>query len=113
MTLQNLRCHPEDGTWALSEPSETPQLTSDLDGGFLKHLSWSPSGSELAVIDASGRITILGLSSTINKPTLSRNAGVDAADDLHAVVGCYWLNLLPNPTSRPVCLKLVLYDGRS
>ncbi|RDW88854.1 hypothetical protein BP6252_00886 [Coleophoma cylindrospora] len=115
LELRNLRCHPEDGTWALSEPSETPPLTSDLEGGPLKHLSWSPSGSELAVIDAAGRITILGLASTINKPTLSRNAGVDVADDLHAVVGCYWLNLPPNPTNRPqtVCNGPAIREGSS
>lgn len=103
--LRNLRRHPDDGSWALSEPTVTPPFTTTLDGGPLKHLSWSPSGSDLAVIDAAGRVTILGLWATLNKPTLHRPSQVDPADDLHRVVGCYWLNLAPLPPARPVCLS--------
>jgi mediator of RNA polymerase II transcription subunit 16 len=80
-----------------------------MDGGPLKHLCWGPTGSELAVIDAAGRVTILSLFSSLNKPTLFRHAQMDPADDLHAVVGCYWLNLAPFPQSRPVSLGVSLY----
>ncbi|KAL3428047.1 RNA polymerase II mediator complex subunit sin4-like protein [Phlyctema vagabunda] len=100
LEFRNLRCHPDDGSWALSEPSETPQLTMDFDGGPLKHLSWSPNGAELAVIDSCGRITILLLSNSINKPTLSRQCHADQPDDLHAVAGCLWLNNSPHPNNR-------------
>lgn len=103
MELRNLRCHPDDGTWALSESHPTPNFTSALDGGPLKHLAWSPTGSDLAVIDAAGRITILSVFASLNKPSLSRNCQVDVADDLHAVVGCFWLNIQPYPPGRPVC----------
>lgn len=102
LELRNLRCHPKDGSWALSEPTTTPPFTNSLDGGPLKHLCWSPTGSELAVIDAAGRVTILGLFSSLNKPTLHRTSQLDPADDLHRVVGCYWLNLAPYPANRPV-----------
>ena len=104
LEFRNLRCNPENGTWALSEPTKTPPLTSNLDGGPLKHICWSPTGSELAVIDAAGRVTILSIFSSLNKPTLSRHCQGDPADDLHGVVGCYWLNLAPYPANRPVCL---------
>jgi mediator of RNA polymerase II transcription subunit 16 len=104
LEFRNLRCSPEDGTWALSEPTKTPPLTSNSDGGPLKHICWSPTGSELAVIDAVGRVTILSIFSSLNKPTLSRHCQVDSADDLHGVVGCYWLNLAPYPANRPVRL---------
>jgi mediator of RNA polymerase II transcription subunit 16 len=104
LEFRNLRCSPEDGNWALSEPTKTPPLTSNLDGGPLKHICWSPTGSELAVIDAAGRVTILSIFSSLNKPTLSRHCQGDPADDLHGVVGCYWLNA-PYPANRPVCLS--------
>lgn len=107
LELRNLRCHPEDGSWTLSEPTTTPPFTATLDGGPLKHLSWSPTGSELAVIDAAGRVTILGLFSSLNKPTLHRASQVDPADDLHRIVGSYWLNLAPYPPNRPVCLCFI------
>ncbi|KAM3071384.1 Mediator of RNA polymerase II transcription subunit 16 [Clarireedia jacksonii] len=94
LELRNLRCHPRDGSWDLSEPTVTPQLTTNLDGGPLKHLSWSPTGSELAVVDSAGRVTILQIFSSLNKPTLARRGQTDsAADDLHAVVGSFWLSL--------------------
>lgn len=102
LELRNLRCHPSDGSWALSEPTATPAFTHIQDGGPLKHLSWSPTGSELAVADSAGRITILGLFSTLNKPTLHRSSQNDPADDLHRLVGSHWLNLAPYPPNRPV-----------
>jgi mediator of RNA polymerase II transcription subunit 16 len=102
--FRNLRCAPENGTWGLSEPTVTPQLTTSMDGGPLKHLCWSPTGSEVAVIDAAGRVNILTIFSSLNKPTLARPSQIDTTDDLHAVVGCYWLNLAPFPQNRPVCI---------
>ena len=105
LEFRNLRCSPENGTWALSEPTKTPPLTPTMDGGPLKHICWSPTGSELAVIDAAGRVTVLSIFSSLNKPTLSRHCQGDPVDDLHGVVGCYWLNLSPYPgANRPVCV---------
>ncbi|KAH6719322.1 mediator of RNA polymeras-like protein II transcription subunit 16 [Leptodontidium sp. MPI-SDFR-AT-0119] len=104
LELRNLRCHPDDGMWALSEPTVTPNFSSSLDGGPLKHISWSPTGTDLAVIDAAGRVTILSVFSSINKPSLSRPCQVDPADDLHGVVGSFWLNQAPYPPGRPTIL---------
>lgn len=103
LELRNLRVNPEDGSWALSEPTLTPSFSAAQDGIPLKHLSWSPTGSDLAVIDASGRVTILDIFSSLNKPSLKRSCQLDdPADDLHAVVGCHWLNVAPFPANRPV-----------
>ncbi|CZT50349.1 uncharacterized protein RSE6_11318 [Rhynchosporium secalis] len=104
LELRNLRCHPDDGTWALTEPTSTPNFSSALDGGPLKHLSWSPTGSDLAVIDAAGRVTILSMFSGLNKSGMSRLCQNDSADDLNGVVGCYWLNQAPFPPGRPAML---------
>ncbi|KAK2624763.1 hypothetical protein QTJ16_005956 [Diplocarpon rosae] len=104
LELRNLRCHPTDGSWGLSEPTVTPGFAPPLDGGLLKHISWSPTGSDLAVIDSAGRVTILSVFTSLNKPSLSRSAQADPADDLHGVVGSYWLNLAPYPPQRPIIL---------
>lgn len=105
LELRNLRCHPDNGSWSLSEATVTPNFTTALEGGPLKHLSWSPTGCDLAVIDAAGRVTILSVFSTLNKPSLSRPCSSDPADDLHGIVGSYWLNLAPYPPQRPVSLR--------
>lgn len=102
LELRNLRCNPENGSWALSKPTVTPPLTQNLDGGPLKHLSWSPTGQELAAIDTTGRVTILTIFSSLNKPSLSRTCQIDPTDDSHRIVGCYWLNMAPFPPNRPV-----------
>jgi mediator of RNA polymerase II transcription subunit 16 len=102
LELRNLRCNPENGNWELSNPTVTPPLMQNADGGPLKHLSWSPTGHELAVIDSSGRVIILGLFASLNKPSLNRHGQIDPADDLHRVVGCYWLNTAPFPQNRSV-----------
>lgn len=102
LELRNLRCHPDNGSWSLSEATFTPNFTTALEGGPLKHLSWSPTGCDLAVIDAAGRVTILSVFSTLNKPSLNRPCSFDPADDLHGIVGSYWLNLAPYPPQRPI-----------
>lgn len=99
LELRNLRCHPENGSWGLSEPTVIP-FPRTLDGGPLKHLSWSPSGSELAIIDSAGRVTILSIFASLNKPGLHRQCQLDPTDDLSSVVGCYWLNLPQYPANR-------------
>jgi mediator of RNA polymerase II transcription subunit 16, fungi type len=81
------------------------QIPSNLDGGPLQHLCWSPNGSDLAVIDSAGRVSILAIHNALNKPNLIRSAQIDPAEDLHAVVGTFWLNVYPLQ-QRPVCLRL-------
>jgi mediator of RNA polymerase II transcription subunit 16, fungi type len=56
---------------------------------------------ELAVIDSVGRISIQNLSLALNRPFKSRAWTSDPVDDLHAVVGTYWLPLMP--PNKQVC----------
>ena len=90
--LRNPRCHPDTGEWGLSKPETLPPLSSNHDGGPLQHLVWSPNGQELAIIDASGRISVVQLFNSLNKINVYRSNQLDAADDLHEVVGFSWLN---------------------
>ena len=70
------------------------------------HISWAPTQtSELAVIDAAGRVLILNFNSNLNKMHPSRKWDTDPVDDLHAVVGTYWMN--PIPSHRGVVSWLV------
>ena len=104
--LQTLRCDPKDGSWGLSEPSPIPRVVDDADIE-LKHVAWSPAGSELAAIDSAGRVSILSIFSSNNKPIMARHARSDPIDDLQRIVGCYWLNVAPFPANRSVCLSRV------
>lgn len=109
LEFRNLRIHPKDGSWDLSDPTTIPQMTPTLDGGQLKHLCWSPNGADLAAIDAAGRIAILNLAQSLNRPTFTRSSNVDPIEDLRAVVGAYWLNLSPS-SMRQVSLHGVIDD---
>lgn len=106
LELRNLRCDPADGTWALSEPTVVANFPLAIDGGQVKHLAWSPTGSDLAVIDTAGRVTIVSIFASLNKASLNRDSRADTADDLHGVVGCYWLNVAAYPANRPVCQSI-------
>lgn len=104
LEIRFLRCHPKTGSWELSEPN-TPSFTSTQDGGPIRHLSWSPTGCDLAVIDSAGRVTILSIFSSLNKLAITRSCQVDTADDLQTPVGSYWLPLAPVPPGRPTFLN--------
>lgn len=113
MELRNLRVHPDNGSWSLSEPTIPSNMTSTLDGGPLKHLAWSPTGCDLAIVDAAGRITIATIFASLNKPTMTRLGSVDPADELHSIVGSYWLNVAPFPQNKPVCTTLICLARQS
>lgn len=108
LEFRNLRIHPKDGSWDLSDPTIIPQIAPIADGQ-LKHLCWSPNGADLAAIDSAGRIAILNLAQSLNKPTFTRNSNVDPIEDLRAVVGAYWLNLSPS-NLRQVSLHYVIEE---
>ncbi|KAI1077092.1 RNA polymerase II mediator complex subunit Sin4 [Whalleya microplaca] len=100
LQLRYLRASAKDATWSLSEPN-TIAPWPNLPGGPIVHLIWGPAASELAIIDAVGRVLILNFNSNLNRPSLTRRWESDPQDDLHAVVGTYWLQTPPaaNPRS--------------
>ncbi|KFY20265.1 hypothetical protein V491_03862 [Pseudogymnoascus sp. VKM F-3775] len=101
LEFRNLRIHPKDGSWDLSDPTIIPQVAPIADGCQLKHLCWSPNGSDLAAIDSAGRIAILNLGQSLNKPTFTRNSNSDPIEDLRTVVGAYWINISPGNQRQP------------
>ena len=67
----------------------------------LVHLDWSQTGTDLAVIDAAGRVAVYSLSMVAaNQIVVSRTATVDAEDALSQSVGMAWLN-----PDRPVGIR--------
>ncbi|KAJ5329439.1 Mediator complex subunit Med16 [Penicillium brevicompactum] len=61
-------------------------------GNQLAHLLWNETGSDLAVVDCSGRISIYSISIALNSITGLRQAAFDSGDDGSQVVGMMWLN---------------------
>ncbi|KAI1276144.1 RNA polymerase II mediator complex subunit Sin4 [Xylaria sp. FL0933] len=94
LELRYLRANPKDAAWELSE-SKVVTPWQNLNGGPIVHLSWGPASSELAVVDAVGRVLLLNFNSDLNRPVVSRRWDGDAIDDLQTIVGTYWLNPLP------------------
>jgi mediator of RNA polymerase II transcription subunit 16 len=91
--IRNLLCRPEDGRWTLGGEFPISQAVPNDDGQQIVHLSWNPSGSELAVVDTLGRLSIFTIYIAVNRLSLSRSGVVDQEDDLGAIVGMSWLNI--------------------
>jgi len=91
--LQYLLCDSLNGQWKLSKEYLIEDLPDPQHGRELVHLSWDPTGVELAVIDVFGRISIFGVYITVNRMSLLRRCLVDPEDSLAGVVGMMWLNV--------------------
>ncbi|OLN95927.1 Mediator of RNA polymerase II transcription subunit 16 [Colletotrichum chlorophyti] len=108
-----LRSHPDDGEWGLSEPAKVDLISINATSPIV-HLAWASTASpELAVIDATGRVAILTYSITLNRPFATRKWDNDPSDDLHAIVGSYWLPLAPQSKQYYVSHGPAVKDGNS
>ncbi|KAF5595847.1 mediator of rna polymerase ii transcription subunit 16 [Fusarium subglutinans] len=95
LELRFLRRSPGDGSWDLSEPTTCP-FVKGLPTIPIVHLVWAGTSSpDLAVIDAVGRVSIVSFSISLNHPFPQRKWDADPTDDVHTVVGTYWLNVSP------------------
>ena len=78
----------ESLTWKLS-----PRRTEAVGLGELATLAWSPSGSDLVVVDYSGRLSMFRPSaSSSNRFIQVRSGLLDTPDHLGQAVGIYWLS---------------------
>jgi hypothetical protein len=94
--VRHLVCRSSDGKWTLSDESPLQPAGDPHDSQSLiqlVHLSWNEAGSDLAVVDSSGRVSIYALSVTVNNLALQRSATLDPDDDGSQLVGMMWLNL--------------------
>ncbi|GAM41433.1 hypothetical protein TCE0_042r14550 [Talaromyces pinophilus] len=90
--VRHLVCNPTDGKWGLTEEYSQNQIAQLHLGQQLLHLCWNETGSDLAVLDASGRISILSIPAALNSLGVSRQTVVDPPDDGSQVVGMMWMN---------------------
>ncbi|KAL4916259.1 mediator of RNA polymerase II transcription subunit 16 [Aspergillus aurantiobrunneus] len=92
VNVRHLQCRQSDGKWVLSEETPLNQITEAHNGHALVHLCWNESGSELAVADSSGRVSICSNPIALNSVNGARQAAFDADDDGAQIVGMMWLN---------------------
>ncbi|KAL3480222.1 mediator of RNA polymerase II transcription subunit 16 [Aspergillus californicus] len=92
VNVRHLHCQRSDGKWALSEETPLSQVAEAKNGHTLVHLCWNESGSELAIVDSSGRISICSTPIALNTVNGIRPAEFDADDDGGQIVGMLWLN---------------------
>ena len=99
--LRHLFRAPRSGEWRLSEPIIAEQVSQVHGGRQLAHVSWSPTGSDLAVVDVAGRVSVFTSPTSCDRLALLRNAALDPEDELCSVVGLSWLN--SDRPDRSVC----------
>ena len=92
VNIRHLRCQPSDGKWTLSDEMTLLPVTEAHGGLPLVHLLWNETGSELAVLDSSGRLSIYTVTTSLNQIAGQRQATFDPDDDGNQVVGIMWLN---------------------
>ena len=101
VNVRHLHCRPSDGKWTLSDDTPLLPVTEAHGGHLLVHLCWNETGSELAVVDSSGRVSIYSISIALNSIAGQRQATFDPDDEANQIVGMMWLN-----THRSVSLFL-------
>lgn len=93
VNVRHLQCQPSDGKWVLSDDTPLLPVTEAHGGHPLVHLCWNEMGSELAVVDSSGRVSIYSILVALNSIAGLRQAAFDPDDDGSQIVGIMWLNL--------------------
>jgi mediator of RNA polymerase II transcription subunit 16, fungi type len=83
----------KNGSWSLSKPVTLwPQLA---DSHHIVHLAWNFIGTELAVVDSSGAVSIYQSPSVSLGQMQCKRLGInDNVSDLHSIVGLHWLTVL-------------------
>lgn len=92
INVRHLHCRPSDGKWTLSDDTPLFPVTEVHGGHMLIHLYWNETGSELAVVDSSGRVSIYSISIALNSIAGQRQATYDPDDEANQIVGMMWLN---------------------
>lgn len=61
----------------------------------LVHVTWSHLGTDLAVVDAVGRISIFTVDGPHGHMVNAHNGLLDSESDLSAIVGFFWIPVFP------------------
>jgi mediator of RNA polymerase II transcription subunit 16 len=90
--VRNLQARSSDGKWVLGDEFPIDPVTEAHNGNLLLHVSWNEAGSELAVVDCLGRVSIYQVFMALNNITGLRQATYDSSDDSNQIVGLMWLS---------------------
>jgi hypothetical protein len=96
------------GTWDLfqyTDPTLGEFVSRFYRGYDLVHVAWSPHGTDLLIIDSNGRIMIGVIFVAINRLLVAKLLNHDPEDNLNAVVGLKWINMI----KRPVCILCFVF----
>jgi mediator of RNA polymerase II transcription subunit 16 len=66
------------------------------EGHEIVHLSYSPMGNDLAVIDSAGRLMLYTTGFTLYSMMLMHTAAHDSDDEMNAIGGLHWLPVFPH-----------------
>ncbi|KAK9481311.1 mediator complex, subunit Med16 [Lipomyces japonicus] len=105
-TVYTTYIHCTDGdNWSLSQPTALDDISEIHGSSPIVHLSWNTFGTELAVIDANGLLSIFMLHSIINQLTCIYRTTLPQNEHRSEIVGFKWLNsnkpiLVSNPATR-------------
>lgn len=94
-------CDPRDGQWRLSKENYIDGVSTVHNQHPIVHLCWGHTGTELAIVDVFGQISIYNVYLAINRLNFVKRYASDPEDNLSAVVGLMWVY-----TDRWVCLCL-------
>lgn len=108
VNVRHLQCQPLDGKWTLSDDTPLLPVTEAHSGHQLVHLSWNETGSELAVVDSSGRVSIYSILIALNSIAGQRQAAFDPDDDGSQIVGMMWLNTQRSVSYLPAVGWIIL-----
>lgn len=86
----------------LSDDTPLHPVTEAHGAHPLVHLCWNEMGSELAVVDSSGRVSIYSILVALNSIAGLRQAAYDPDDDGSQIVGMMWLNTQRSVSGLPV-----------
>jgi mediator of RNA polymerase II transcription subunit 16 len=100
-----LRFHSTTAKWELSKDYTIVQRPVTDENYAFAHLEWSQTGTDLAIADIVGRISVYTFSTTaVNHSTAAPIAAVDRQNELDRAVGMFWLN----PDRQAGCPHLLL-----
>ncbi|KAJ9668679.1 Mediator of RNA polymerase II transcription subunit 16 [Coniosporium apollinis] len=100
--FRSLVRRPEDGRWELSK-KQPLRLDYAHDGSYITHLSWGLMGTDLAVVDNCGRISLFTNTFTFvlgRMQAMAKNSISEPESELSAVVGLHWLSIIPHFQKR-------------
>ena len=91
-----LQFRESERIWDISDYTERnlSEFISRFYRGYdFTHVTWSPHGTDLLLIDSSGRIAVGIVFIALNRLIIAKVLNSDPEDNLNAVVGLKWLDM--------------------